>query len=55
MFSQEMCIEAGDESQNGRQDKEDVSSEERIIEHSSIGLLWRTACTLPNLSSRRKS
>lgn len=39
MLSQEMCIEAGDENQNGRKDGEDASSEERIIGHSSIGLL----------------
>lgn len=48
MFSQKKkCVEAGDGNQNGRKNKEDVPSEERIIVQSSIGPLWRTACTLP--------
>lgn len=49
------CVEAGDGNQNGRKNKEDVPSEERIIVQSSIGPLWRAACTLPSLSCRRKS
>lgn len=38
-----------------QKEQEDVPSEERIIVQSSIGPLWRAACTLPSLSCRRKS
>lgn len=54
VFTRNVHVEAGDENQNGRKDKEDVSSEERILGHSSIGLLWRRACTLPDPSPKRK-